>query len=218
MKKYLFILLVVLFSCKTHIIPPEQTYVPNKAQNKRLKKPPVYSKTNLYFIRHAEENGNSVTNPHLSSSGKKRVKLLERYFSNKKIDTVFTTNLNRTFETAKGIAVFQGIPIIYYDPFKMSFKTFFKQHKNSNSLIIGHSNTTPNFVNGIIGYPKYSQMMEDNYSDIYRVSVDRNNYIYDELTTIEKEIQKMDDAKLSPKELKKVMKERKRRAKELEQK
>ncbi len=216
MKNYIYILVIVLFSCKTHIIEPERTYIPDNKHGERLKKPPVYSKTNLYFIRHAEEDGNAVPNPHLSASGKKRVKLLERYFSHKKLDTIFTTNLNRTFETAKGIATFQGVPIVYYDPFKMSFKAFFKKHKKSNSLIIGHSNTTPNFVNGIIGYPKYSQMMEDNYSDIYRISVDGNNYVYDELTTIEKEIQKMEDAKLSPKELKKVLKERKRKQKEKE--
>lgn len=217
MKNYFFILMLVLFSCKTHIIEPEQTYIPdNNNQRKRSKKPPVYSKTNLYFIRHAEEDGNTASNPHLSANGKKRVKLLGRYFSNKKLDTIFTTNLNKTSETAKGIATFQGVPIVYYNPFKMSFKTFFNQHKNSNSLIIGHSDTTPNFVNAIIDFPKYSQMMEDNYSDIYKISVDGNNYIYDEFTTIEKEIQKIEDAKLSPKELKKVLKERKRRQKEKE--
>ncbi len=210
MKKILRIFIITaLFSCKTQFIEQEKTYDPT-ASNEEVKKKIPNTKSAYYFIRHAESNGNRATNPHLSKKGLKRVKLYVKFFADKEIDTVFTTNLNRTYETAKAVADYKKVPIVFYDPFKYSFKDFIKKHRNSPSLIVGHSNTTPNKVNEIIGIPKYSQMVEENYSDIFKLVKDSNNRLFDTVLVLEDEIQKIDEAKLSPKELRKVLKERRK--------
>ena len=216
MKKIFIIsVLVLIYSCKTKIqyVEQERTYILSKEETALVKKEINSKKTAFYFIRHAESNGNRATNPHLIEKGIKRAKLYAKYFVDKKIDTIFTTNLNRTIETANIIAKSKGVPIIFYDPFTMDYNKFLEQHKNSSSIIVGHSNTTPNFVNGIIGKPKYSQMVEENYSDMFIVAIDSDNSIHDGVFVLEDEIQKMEDAKLSPKELKKVLKARRKAAK-----
>jgi phosphohistidine phosphatase SixA len=214
MKKIFFIIVLIFtYSCKTQFVEQEKTYIPKEEQEDVVvKKMPVNAKTTFYLIRHAESNGNRATNPHLIKKGIKRAHLYAQFFANKKVDTIFTTNLNRTYDTAEIIAKARDIPIVFYDPYKMDYQQFFKQHKNSHSLVVGHSNTTPNFTNGLLGEPKYSQMVEENYSDMFFVSVDGNNTIHDKVFVLEEEIQKMEDAKLSPKELKKVLKARRKAA------
>ena len=96
---------------------------------------------------------------------------------------------------------------------KVDYQQFFKEHKNQTCVIVGHSDSTPNFANQIIGRPKYSQMVEENFSDIFEVVIDVNNTLYDTVLVLEDEIQKIEDAKLSPKELKKVLKARRKAAK-----
>jgi len=216
MKKILILLVIVTsYACKTQFVEQEKTYVPKEEREDIVvKKMPVNPMTSFYFIRHAESNGNRATNPHLTKKGIERAHLYAQFFADKKVDTVFTTNFNRTFDTAKIIAKAKGVEIVFYDPFKIDYQKFFKQHKNSHSVVVGHSNTTPNFANGITGVQKYSQMVEENYSDMFFVSVDGNNAIHDKVFVLEEEIQNMEDAKLSPKELKKVLKERKKAKKE----
>jgi len=214
-KLFLLSIIIFIYSCKTQFIEQERTYIPKEEQEDTVvKKMPVHAKTSFYFIRHAESNGNRATNPHLIKKGIKRAHLYAQFFADKIVDTVFTTNLNRTFDTATIIAKAKGVEIVFYDPFKIDFQKFFKQHENSHSVVVGHSNTTPNFVNGIIGIQKYSQMVEENYSDMFFVSVDGNNTIHDKVFVLEEEIQNIEDSKLSPKELKKVLKERKKVKKE----
>jgi len=212
MKRAILILIIlILDSCKTQFVEQEKTYNANSNEKSIIKTP--YSKSSYYFIRHAESNVNKITNPHLSKIGVERVKKYINFFADKQVDTVFTTNLNRTYDTAKAIADSKKAPIVFYDPFKDSFENFIKNHRNSPSLIVGHSNTTPNKVNAVLGIPKYSQMDEDNYSDIFKIVIGSNNKLFDEVLVLEDEIQKINDAKLSPKELKKVLKERKKNAK-----
>ena len=214
MNKVLVLLIIIsTFSCKTQFVEQEKTYIPKDEQEDVVEKKIPKARTAYYFIRHAESNGHRSTNPHLSTLGLKRIKKYAEFFNSKKIDTVFTTNTNRTIETANAIAKTNGTPIIFYDPLKVDYQQFFKEHKNQTYVIVGHSDSTPNFANHIIGRPKYSQMVEENFSDIFEVVIDVNNTLYDTVLVLEDEIQKIEDAKLSPKDLKKVLKERRKKAK-----
>lgn len=207
MKKLLILFILFSYSCKTHIVTQEETYNTNN-EEENAKILTKYG-TIFYFIRHAETK--KGTNPHLSEKGIKRAYLYAQYFADKKIDTVFTTNLNRTVETATIIAKTKNAKVMYYDPFNMDYAKFIKDHKDSKSLIVGHSNTTPKFANGIIGKQKYAQMVENNYSDIYLVVINGNNKIADKVSSLENEIQQIEDDKLSPKELKKVLRTRRKK-------
>ena len=212
-KKYLlwYLSFVLLFSCKTkvEIIEPDRTYIP-KHSNFDASKVNNNDANIFYFIRHAEEKNDDGENPHLSDNGLKKAHLFAKYFIDKKVDTIYSTNLNRTFETAEIIAKKKAVNVGFYDPLVMDYNEFFENNKNKSIVIVGHSNTTPNFVNKILGKQKYSQMVHDNYSDIYRLIIVKGKVVFDEVLTIENEIQKIEDAKLSPKELKKVLKERRK--------
>jgi len=199
-----------MFSCKTQLLEQKRTYVSEEnAANATLKDT---SNATFYFIRHAEAKTNEK-NPHLSGDGLKRTHLWARFFENKKVDTVFTTNLNRTLTTAETIAKKKKVPIAFYDPFQLDYDGFVEKYKNKSLIIVGHSNTTPNFVNKIAATHEYSQMVDKNYSDVYTVVILNGKVISHHVARLEDEIQKMEDAKLSPKELKKVLKERKKAAK-----
>ncbi|HIE45280.1 MAG TPA: hypothetical protein EYP87_03715 [Flavobacteriaceae bacterium] len=212
-KKYLlwYLSFVLLFSCKTkvEIIEPDRTYIP-KHSNFDASKVNNNDANIFYFIRHAEEKNDDGENPHLSEKGLKKVDLYTKYFTDKKVDTIYSTNLNRTFETAEIIAKKKVVGVGFYDPLILDYKKFFENNKNNSIVVVGHANTTPNFINKILGNQKYSQIMQDNYSDIFRLVIVKGKVVFDEILTIENEIQKIEDAKLSPKELKKVLKERRK--------
>jgi broad specificity phosphatase PhoE len=125
----------------------------------------------FYLIRHAEKRNDATRNPDLSDKGKERVKNYINYFSNIKLDSVYTTNFKRTFQTANPIATSKGIKPIYYNPSLVNLNYFVKKHKGQSVLIVGHSNTTPNFANKLLGKMAYTQMMENDYSSIYKITI-----------------------------------------------
>jgi len=217
MKKIYYLLVIsVLFlvSCKTQLLDQNKTYIPEEENSVLDNSKAVATNANVfYFIRHCEPNGNSKTNPHLSKAGIKRAHLYKTFFANKSIDTVFSTNLNRTFDTSSIIAKTKGQRVYFYDPFDIDYVKFLENHKSNSLVIIGHSNTTPEFVNGVLGKYKYSQMVDDNYSNIYKVSILNGKIISNQILVLEKEIQKIEDAKLSPSELRKVLRQRKKNKK-----
>ena len=212
MKYPLILLLIFTYSCKVQLLEPERTYYTNynNVVEKKVKKNHVV----LYFIKHVEPNDNKQTNPKLSLKGVKRLKLYTKYFADKKVDTVYTTNLNRTIETATAIADCKKATLVFYDPFTTDVKLF-DNYKNNAAVIVGHSNTTPEFVNKFLKRHKYSQMLEEDYSSIYRVVIDNGKIISDVILNLENEIQKIDDSKLSPDELKKVLKAREKAKRQL---
>lgn len=127
--------------------------------------------TTFYFIRHAEKESDGTRDPELSELGKQRAINYIKYFKKIKIDSIFSTNFKRTLNTVKPLASTLGLEPILYSPYKMNHKAFVENHKDQTILIVGHSNTTPDFANKIIEKMTYSQMTEDNFSDIYKVTI-----------------------------------------------
>ncbi|WP_299522691.1 histidine phosphatase family protein [Winogradskyella sp.] len=129
--------------------------------------------TTYYLIRHAEKDQSDKFNkdPHLTEAGKKRAENWANTFNNIKFDMVYSTNYNRTKETAKPTAEANNIEITYYDPRKMDTNEFYASTKGRTVLIVGHSNTTPMFTNGLLGDNKYKTMDEDNNADLYIVTI-----------------------------------------------
>lgn len=135
----------------------------------------IYSQevTTYYFIRHAEKqrlNPNDK-DPRLTFDGYKRADKWKEVLSSVKFDAVYSTNYNRTKETAKPTADANNLPILVYNPNSMYSESFQFNTKGKNVLVVGHSNTTPMFVNKILGKEVYKQMKDDNNSDLYIVTV-----------------------------------------------
>ncbi len=108
--------------------------------------------TTYYLIRHAEKDRTDKTNrnPNLNYKGLERAKKWAEYFKNIDLDAVYSTKYNRTMQTAKPTAESKNLEIINYNPRNMYDSIFQKNTKGKTILVVGHSNTTPAFVNKII--------------------------------------------------------------------
>lgn len=133
--------------------------------------------TTYYLIRHAEKDRSDKTNrdPHLIEKGVKRAKLWADVFKNVKFDMIFSTNYNRTKETAQPTAESQNVEVNIYDPRSIDTKAFMEKTKGKTVLIVGHSNTTPMFANGLLGEKKYDMIADDNNGNLYIVTINNDS-------------------------------------------
>lgn len=141
-----------------------------------VKKNEVASKTitsTYYFIRHAEKDRTDSTdkNPHLTDIGKLRANHWSEIFGEVKFDAVYSTDYNRTKETAQPTADKNNLEITLYDPKGIDTKSFLKATEGKTVLVVGHSNTTPAFVNKILDQKKYDDIDDSNNGNLYIVTI-----------------------------------------------
>lgn len=129
--------------------------------------------TNYYFIRHAEKNrvNPDDKNPTLSFDGYQRADRWKKVFKNIKFGAIYSTDYTRTKETAKPTADANNLPILLYEPSKMYSESFKYNTKGKHVLIVGHSNTTPDFVNKVLGKKVYNSMNDKDNSSLFIVTV-----------------------------------------------
>lgn len=132
--------------------------------------------TTYYLIRHAEKDrtDKSNKNPELTEIGKKRAIRWSEVLKFVQLDAVYSTNYKRTTQTATPTARRQGLTIQYYDPSEMYNEEFEEETKGKTVLIVGHSNTTPQFVNRVIGKQKYNDIDDSNNSNLYIITCYKN--------------------------------------------
>lgn len=126
-----------------------------------------------YLIRHAEKDRSDATNknPNLTKEGLERAERWAEYFSVSKIDMVFSTDYNRTKQTAMPTAKVNGIEIQFYNPSTLNMEEFLMKTKGKTVLIVGHSNTTPQFANDLLGEDKYEDFADDNNADLIKITI-----------------------------------------------
>ena len=129
--------------------------------------------TTYYLIRHAEKDRTNTTNknPNLNSDGVIRAEKWAKNFENIKLDAVYSTDYNRTQQTAAPTAKSKGLIVQSYNPSKMYDSIFKKNTKGKTVLVVGHSNTTPVFANTILGQKKYKNMADNDNASLYIVTV-----------------------------------------------
>ncbi|MDT0557456.1 nuclear transport factor 2 family protein [Ichthyenterobacterium sp. W332] len=129
--------------------------------------------TTYYFIRHAEKDRSDKTNrnPHLTKEGLERAEHWAKIFSNVKFDLVYSTDYNRTKETALPTAKQNNVEISLYDPRKLDGKAFMETNKGKTVLVVGHSNTTPMFANAVLGEKKYKLINDSSNGNVYIIKV-----------------------------------------------
>lgn len=132
-----------------------------------------FEKTTYFLVRHAEKDQSNPAdkNPHLNADGFQRALQWSQVFKDLKIDSVYTTNYNRTIETANPTAASHHVKPILYDPTTINYAKFKEKTNGKTILIVGHSNTIPDFVNALIGQEKYPQIADTNNANLYIVSI-----------------------------------------------
>jgi broad specificity phosphatase PhoE len=126
--------------------------------------------TTYYFIRHAEKVDNSK-NPDLSEIGFERAKLWNEIFSEINLDAIYSTDFKRTLQTITPIANSKKVTIINYDPKTIDIESFKKNTLGKKVLVVGHSNTIPNFVNQIIDKNIYNDIDDVIFGNLYIVTI-----------------------------------------------
>jgi phosphohistidine phosphatase SixA len=172
MRKLLFLLVFLIFiACGKDKSNKRQLVIPEGREA---------AETTYYLIRHAEKlrNDPANKNPQLSEIGFERGKLWGEYFNNKNLDLFFTTDYLRTFQTLIPIVYNYKGEIEFYEAKDSLFTNeFWKKTYGKNSIIVGHSNTTPKFVNEIIGIEKYQEIPDSINHRLYKVVVDKKGFI-----------------------------------------
>jgi len=153
MKKYILLLFIIVASFTV------------KAQNEEV--------TTYYLIRHAEKvrTDSSNKNPNLNEKGQIRAENWSNVFEQVNFDLIYSTNYNRTIQTATPTALKKDLELQFYDPRNMYDDDFKSKTTGKTVLVVGHSNTTPQFVNKILGSKKYNDIEDSNNSNLYIVTI-----------------------------------------------
>ena len=130
----------------------------------------------IYLIRHSEKDilSENQLDPPLTTCGIERSEYLRSFFEDINIKNVYSTNYLRTIKTAMPTALSKKVGIQYYD--SNNLKLFSKQLINSkqNSLVVGHSNTTP-ILAGLLTGKVMNPFNENIYNRVYKVIISQKN-------------------------------------------
>ncbi|SDS52563.1 Broad specificity phosphatase PhoE [Formosa sp. Hel1_31_208] len=141
--------------------------------------------TTYYLIRHAEKDRSdkSNRNPELTEIGKTRAKRWNEVFQHITFDAIYSTKYNRTIQTALPTAEQNKLEIAHYDPRNLYSEEFAEATNGKTVLVVGHSNTTPAFVNAILGIKKYQDIDDNNNGNLYIITIS-DGHIIDQVLTI----------------------------------
>lgn len=127
----------------------------------------------FYFIRHAEKDRSNQDdeNPELSQKGLGRAMHWNEIFKDVELDAIYSTDYARTSMTAAPTSVARDIDIEYYDPRIIDLEQFKADNLNKSVLVVGHSDTTPDFVNKMIGEETYATLDDTDNGSLFIVQI-----------------------------------------------
>lgn len=126
----------------------------------------------FYFIRHAEKDRSNPENPdpELTQKGLGRAMHWAEILNHVSLDAIYTTDFERTSMTAAPAAVKQDVTVAYYDPQTLDIEQFKADNAGKNVLVVGHSNTTPDLVNRMLGTERYGAMDDSDNGSLFIVT------------------------------------------------
>lgn len=132
--------------------------------------------TTIILVRHAEKADDDAADPSLSAAGEARAEALQEALMHRPLDAVYTTQLQRTVLTAAPVIdthqpeVKEHIVTRANIPYHVASlaDTLRTQHPGETVLVVGHSNTIPELVEAVSGYP-VAPLADDQYDRFYLV-------------------------------------------------
>lgn len=125
----------------------------------------------FYLIRHAQAEKDDTKNPHLSELGKTQAAQWISTLKHVNFDAIYSSNYYRTQETAEPIANDKNLEIQSYDAKNLDTNLLIRKHNGKKILIVGHSNTTPDNVNKLLGGKRYQWIDHDDHGYLFIVRV-----------------------------------------------
>lgn len=120
----------------------------------------------VYLVRHFEKQSQKL-DPQLTPVGAERAERLAHMSKSFGLKGVYSTDYQRTKQTASPTANANKLKVIPYDPDNL--RTFVAQIKGQQKtvLIVGHSNTTPDAIMLLGGQSK--PIAESEYGELFKV-------------------------------------------------
>ena len=123
----------------------------------------------LYLVRHAEKQSEGG-DPWLTDAGKHRAKQLASWLRNKDVTDIWSSEYKRTLGTAEPLLNELGLEVTIYNPRNLVKLSEQLKGKGHNSLVVGHSNTTPELA-GLLCQCAIAEMDESEYDRLIVISI-----------------------------------------------
>ena len=130
----------------------------------------------IYLVRHSEKDlaSKNEADPPLTKCGKQRSESLSSFLEDVKLDAVYSTDYNRTINTAKPTANSKELKIEKYNPRDLVRFSKLLIDAKKDVLVVGHSNTTGVLAGLLIG-EELGEIDLDIYDRIYQVVINNKN-------------------------------------------
>jgi phosphohistidine phosphatase SixA len=134
----------------------------------------------IYLTRHAEKL-DTGSDPALTSAGQLRAQNIADLLKRANISSIYSTDYNRTQQTAQPLSTAIAVPVTSYDPNQLTSFASQLSNLSGNTLVVGHSNTTPELVNLLGG--KATAISESEFDRLYQVIIGDNGQVTTVLLT-----------------------------------
>jgi len=127
----------------------------------------------IYLVRHAEKI-KDVKDPALTQCGQFRAKQIASILEQANIKAIYSTRYKRTTATASPLAQQQKLAIKNYAPNKLEQLSLQLVKAKENTVVFGHSNTTPQMAE-LLGQVPVDAISENQYRALYQVVISGKN-------------------------------------------
>ena len=117
----------------------------------------------------------------LTEQGTQRAAALAQLLKNKKLVQVWATPFIRTQATAKPAATMHNLPVRTYAASNTAVLDSVRNVKNGAVLIVGHSNTVDDLVNGLLNKKQLQDLPDEQYGDLFIVQKRGNKLSFSQL-------------------------------------
>jgi len=136
------------------------------------------SQTTIYLVRHAEKVTTDANDkdPLLTKRGFMRAKALAKKLKKVKLNSVYSSDLQRTKLTVKPIAGKRNLTIKMYDPRQLKdlASKIIQENKGQNVLVVGHSNTVLETIEALGGQRPVKSIEDQEYDYFFTVIINAN--------------------------------------------
>ncbi len=120
----------------------------------------------IYIVRHAEKAG-SVGDPNLTPAGQARAQQLATLMANKNISEVYSTETNRTLQTAQPTVTANALTVQRYSNDTLaSFVNKRLKPLGKNRLVVGHSDTVLSIAQMLGTTPTLTFIPDNDYDNL----------------------------------------------------
>jgi broad specificity phosphatase PhoE len=130
----------------------------------------------VYLIRHAEKDRSNPEdrNPKLNACGFERAQRLADIFQSIDLRDVYSSDYERTRDTASPTAVAKNLAVEIYDPANLNEILQRLRAIKQNALVVGHSNTT-NVLAGLLAGVDLPSINDAEYDRLYQVVISNDD-------------------------------------------